>query len=208
MSELYETTLLRPYCTLLSVQQVTGNSEADGVEQILRSINEASRLIEDQCETDFWFHDHTETALKVAQGSIVGKVAFLPYPILSLTEVLVDDLSIDLAETDFDVGKPYLRSVITDWGSIPFTGKMLLKGTFGYILSDPPVLNGLVQPPTNVPESIRRAAMLMAAAMSGLWHRERVGIDGDKTTMLETRIPGEVDSLLKKWKRKGRVVGF
>ncbi len=208
MPEIYETVLVRPYCTLQSVQEVTGNSEEDGIEKTLRSINEASRLIEDQCGAGFWFYDHTSTPFKVPQGSVIGKVAFLPFPVLSLTEVTVDGIVVDLAETDIDVGEPYVSSLVTDWGGSPFSGKMLIKGTFGYVMSPPDPNNGLALPPSNLPESVRRACMLMAASMSGLWHRERVGIDGEKTTMLETRIPAEVDSLLSKWNRRGDLVGF
>lgn len=200
----YETTLVRPYCTLQDVQEVTGNSEEDGVELTLKAINKACRLIEDLTEVVFWFHDHTTTPLVVKKQFVVGTSIFLNNPIINLAEIKIDGEISDLAEYE---GDGLIIKSATNF-AYPFTSKMEIKGTFGYVLATTTGTGGEVLPPPTLPATINRAATLTAAAISGQWHRERIGLDGQKDTMLETRIPGEVESLLKKWKRKHRLVGF
>lgn len=203
---LYETTLVRPYCTLEDVQEITGNDDPDSVERLLRAINSASRMVEDECSRDFWFHDHATEGLKIEKAAVIGTTVFLPFPVLTLTEVTIDGEVADLEAIEFVVGEPYLKQS-TSWGSYPFTSVMILKGTFGYELPAP-VVDTMLAPPTNIPESIRRSTSLIAAAFSGLWNRERIGQDGSRDSMLETRVPSEVATLLRKWKRKGRLVNF
>lgn len=200
----YETALLRPYCTLQDVQDVTGNREEDGVELTLKAINKASRLIEDLTEIVFWFHDHTTTPLSIKRHNVVGKTIFLGLPVLTLTEIKIDGEVANL--TEFEIDGRYIQSLVTF--AYPFTSKMEVKGTSGYALSQAVGSGGEVLPPPTLPATIARAATLTAAAISGQWLRERIGLDGSKDTMLETRIPGEVEALLKKWKRKHTLVGF
>lgn len=200
----YDTTLLRPYCTLQDVQDVTGDREEEGVELTLNAINKACRLIEDLTESVFWFHDHTTTPLSIKKHLVVGSTIFLTNPVISLAEIKIDDLVSPL--TDYEADGRYIKSATLF--AYPFTSKMEIKGTFGYPLAQTVGDGGEALPPPTLPETIRRAATLTAAAISGQWHRERVGLDGSKDTMLETRIPGEVESLLRKWTRKHRLVGF
>lgn len=200
----YETLLVRPYCTLQDVQDVTGNKEEDGIEQTLKAINKACRLIEDLTETVFWLHDHTTNALSIKKHFVVGTTIFLNNPVITLAEVKIDGEAADL--TEYEADGRCIKS--TTNFAYPFTSKMEIKGTFGYVLAEAVGSGGEVLPPPTLPATISRAAILTAAAISGQWHRERVGLDGSKDTMLETRIPGEVESLLRKWTRKHRLVGF
>lgn len=52
--------------------------------------------------------------------------------------------------------------------------------------------------PTGVPETIKTATLLVAAALSGFNRKEVVGLDGTKTEVISTEIPKTVDRLLGK----------
>lgn len=209
MSHAHATVLVRPYCSLADVQGITGNTEVgDDTERTLKAINTASRLVEDMTETHFWFRDHTSTPYRVPNNYVVGGTVFLPFPVITLTELAIASSVQDLSDMEFGDGERYIKAT-SAFGGVPFTDKMEIKGTFGYALADPLVDDyGDILPPAGLPEKVRRATMLTAAAVSGLWLRERVGLDGSKDTILETRIPNEVTGLLSRFKYKSRLVGF
>jgi len=57
-------------------------------------INDASRMVEEMCKRDFWYHDHSSTLLLAKTLWIVGDIIFLPWPVKTLTEIQMDDVAI------------------------------------------------------------------------------------------------------------------
>ena len=194
-------TLDKPYCSLLDVIQTAGNSEPELAGVFVDSINRASRRIDEVCRRDFWGHDHTETAYIVSRKRVIGKVVLLPFEINTLTQVTLDGNDLDLNSITFEVGDTFFEYT-SNFGQIPFTGELAIKGTFGFAS----VANNL--PPETIPASIRRATILIACAFSNEWRRERVSFDGSRESLLETKVPSEANDLIKPWIQKGRAVNF
>lgn len=202
------------------------DAEVSGVnpkDKIARAINLASRFIEDHCHRDFLFHDHTSSAIAVQRRWIVAAEIFFPWPILTITEISENDVALDPSQYYFDAGQSQLtrlgNSVALGGGvtsgsiynptnrgnglldeqsplwTMPGGGNTLrIKGTFGYALAETdPTKN----PPPTVPPRVRRACTLIAAAWSGENRREVVSVDGQKNSLLDSRIPREAAELLK-----------
>jgi hypothetical protein len=193
--------LEKPYCSLLDVVQTAGNSEPELHAVFVDSINRASRRIDEICGRDFWSHDHLTDSYVVSRRRVVGKTVLLPFEIKTLTEVRLDGNALDLTGMSFEAGDTYFESA-SELGGIPFTGELALKGTFGFSTTTAQV------PPTDLPASVRRAAILIACAFSNEWRRERVAFDGSRESLLETKVPSEVNDLLKPWLQRGRGVNF
>lgn len=208
-------TLLRPYTTLAEVQRETKNSGYELGDWYIDCINLASRYIEQKCKKDFWFHDHTSDPYKVDRRRVLYDKVFLPFPILTLTEVrvftdigepnnsndiwgpdeyfFVEGENVIEAEHEFYwkyVGAP------GRFGNYPFKGFLWLKGTFGYPLAD---IDPNTNPPPTIPAEVRRAATLIASAFSDELHKEQVGLDGTRVELLDTRVPAEARAMLKRW---------
>lgn len=195
--------LERPYCTLANVQTETKNSESEFDALYVECINRASRWVDEYCSRDFWYHDHSEEDYLVPRGRVIGDIAFLPFKIITLTGVWVIPNHYDAKTADhklnekdfmFEVGKRSITSIFGDFGDFPFQGKLLLEGTFGFLLSE---TDPETTPPPTVPERIRRATTLIAAALSAENHKEIVSFDGNTQDMLDTGIPQEVIPMLK-----------
>lgn len=189
------TTLLRPYCTLLEVGKETKNSAPENDDWYRACINMASRWVEEYCHRDFWFHDHSETPYVVPRKYVLGDEVFLPFPIISLDSLVIDDKAWDVS-TDIYLEDSRIVSEETEFGDYPFRGKMEITGTFGYPLAEE---NSETTPPPTIPSSVRRACIIVAAAISAEKHVEQVGLDGVRVELLDMRIPNEAKNLLSRF---------
>ena len=199
--------MLRPYTTINEVQRETKNSGSELNEWYGECITTASRIIDEKCHRDFWYHDHREEPFDVVVERVLGDEVFLPFPIIHLTEVRVarydgDSLiTLDSEEYRFRNGSRSIKSTykLGDFGEYPFDGILQVKGEFGYMLdTEHP---NLLPPPT-IPSEVRRACTLIAANISVEKHLEQVGLDGNRVELLSTMIPTEANKLLSRWKEK------
>ena len=100
-------TLLRPYTTLDRVQTAAKSISPDLNDVFLTAINDASRYIEEVCHRKFWKQDHRSSPLLVRKEWVVGQDIFLPWPIVTLSQVMVSDTvlqSTDYAFSNADDG--------------------------------------------------------------------------------------------------------
>lgn len=204
----------KPYCTEVEVRAELRNEDTEVQDQVLTAINTASRMIDDWCRTDFWRHDHSSTKLDVPPSWLVGNQVFLPWPIVSITaveEVSWSDQGVATV-TDVESYKYSMEGVVSGarierYGVLNFTYKpyrdparvtLRLTGIFGTALA---VSDPTTQPPTNLPSTVKRAAVLCAAAISGLFLKVSSNpIDSSRTEVFDSRVPAEVPRLLKRWR--------
>jgi len=197
--------LEKPYCSLLDVQRETKSSGSENDELYEECITRASRWIDSQCQRDFWFHDHSSIDYLVPRGRVLGDLALLPFPIITLDAVWVfsdklagktdnDLLAID--EYYYEAGEPSISCESDQFGDYPFKGFFIVRGTFGYPLAE---TDPETTPPPTIPAEIRRAACLVASAWSDELHKEETGLDGSRMEVLDTKIPAEARTLIKKW---------
>tara|TARA_R110000803_G_scaffold39351_2_gene84941 strand:- start:79 stop:675 length:597 start_codon:yes stop_codon:yes gene_type:complete len=194
--------LIKPYCTLLQLQKEIRNTDADDEPTVLAwhedCINRASRYVDEYCRRDFWFHDYTTTALSLQKSQLQGNKIFMDWKIISVTELAIDGTAIQTDDYRADAGEIEIVYI----GDVPFIAyeenSVTVKGTFGYTIT------ATTAPPDDVtfPESIRRATMLIAAAFSGDNRKEVVGLDGQKVSILDTRIPREAQTLMRRFQRR------
>jgi hypothetical protein len=198
--------LNKPYCTLLQLQKELKNTDADDEDTIKDwhhdCINRASRLIDEYCQRDFWYHDNTadgEGVFEVPKQYVCGQYIFMPWPVITINEIMHDDEEWDVEDFRANVGE----TRITYWTDIAFVefednDWLTIDGTFGYTITDSE------QPPTDAkfPEAIRRACIHIAAALTGDMRKEVQALDGSKVSLLDTRIPEEAAQMLKRYKRR------
>lgn len=201
-------TLLRPYCSLSDLQDFLGNDTPDNVNTLLRAINRASRVIEDKTGRNFWFNDYSTSAYRVFRSDVTPKRALLPFEIITLTEVSEDEEVLEEGSDNdyiFDVGTRSIQ--FTSDRTFPYTGTLLIKGTFGYALADAP--NSQTQPPPLLPGEISDAALRIAAAYSGLWEKSvQNPIAGSNETVRVQTPPREAISVLQKYDIRPARAGF
>ena len=217
-------TLLRPACSRADVQQVTRNEDTDNNDAFDKAINLASRWLEERLGRVFWFHDHTSTALVVNRRDVIRNKIYLPFPVITLTELVVSDhdgSNADTWETDeyfFQNSDSGHSAIIQSAGGssryhkhlaegghfVPYPNnagvKVSIKGTFGWGTDE----NNPTVPRSNIPAAVRRAAALIASAFSEENHKQEVGLDGGITELLDSRIPAEAKMLLKPYKLRRR----
>ena len=192
--------LSTPYCTLLNLQDETKNNDADSDAAALTrhedAINTASRMVEEWTHRDFTIHDHSSTALTVAEKYIAQDSIYLPWPVLTLTEITVDGTVLPTDEWK-QVGSYEIRR-IEDWPSIPFDDATFIqiKGTFGYLHPD------LTTIPTGLPATVQRATTIIAATISGDYRKDLMDRDGGVQQIGVTDIPKEAKMLLRKFRRR------
>lgn len=193
--------LYRPYCTLEDVQRETQNVDTGEVlDKFIDCINGASRFTDEYCRRDFWFHDHSQTPILVP---VIGHSAFMHWPILELSGI-----QLGTEDTILTEGYTFNASVIDLTDARNRFGKLKglvrsvkVYGKFGYQLVEadltatPPIIPE-EHPPVNLPYSIRKATALIASAWSGEYTKDRIGIDGQRVSVSETRIPLEATKLL------------
>lgn len=192
----------KPYCTLTDVHRETRNSGAELEEKYEDAINLASRWIEEHCHRDFWFHDHSASALVVDREMVIGKSIFLPWPVRTLTGLWTyydhtvgktDNDEWDSDEYRVQIGKCQIESRA---GKFPKDYIVEVEGTFGYG-------DGVDEtaPPSDLPQAIRRACTLIAANFSGENEKQVVGLDGQISELLDNSIPAQAKMLLKQYRR-------
>ena len=216
------TTLLRPLTTLREVQKETRNVDTAQEDWFKECINTASRAIEAMTRRQFWYFDYSSTPLIVKESWVVMSRIYFPWPIITLTEITNLGFVIPPAEYAYEGGvvqglrwwttyrnrpnysytgfdaTPIGRS--DDYGGIFAVGStglldnpLTIKGTFGWPLA---ATDPTTTPPPTLPADLRRAATLLAAAWTMFNRRELVGYDGNKQTLLDSRIPKEVKDIL------------
>lgn len=202
----------RPYTTATEVRRELRNNDTFEDDWIEEMINLASRWVDDFCNKEFWFYDHSVTALTVLEDDIYNDRIFLPWPIITLTAVYSDDDLIDSDGYRWNNGRleqgsaELIRNGECSWlyhynsphrtilGMSTAPPIITLVGTFGYTYVDDDT------PPSNIPAAVRRATTLIAASMSGLYKREFIGQDGVKQDVTDNRIPMQAKKMLQKWK--------
>ncbi len=195
--------LSKPYCTVADVKSYTGDSDL-GTGTCEEAINYASRFVEQHCRRSFWYHDHSSTALTVDYRDITPDIIYLPFPIITLTEVKQED---DVLESDaytgMSDGRIRLRKNSSSiWRIIRYDKYIFnkelditIKGTFGYTIS------GTTAPPTDAdfPASVRRATVIIASAFTN--ENEETNLFGQGTPIPIKDIPEEAYKLLKEYRR-------
>lgn len=143
-----------------------------------RSVELASRLVDEYLNTDFYFHDYTTVPLVLDQFSrgVYDNPPriFLPHqPVISLTQVdvgvdtwPVDDYSVDLKEG-------VLYSLRGNWNPSRPDNVIKIYGTFGYAQADPENV------PAGIPGKVIIATRVAAAFLSGDARKEFFPVDGE-----------------------------
>ena len=186
-----------PYCTLEDVRNETRNIDPSIEETLKVAINLASRSIDNITKRDFLFHDYSSEAYAVPDEFIYEKEFFLPWQIITLTEINVSGVTSHVFRQDYNfrIGSRRVRmrgKIITD----EIEDYLEVKGTFGHEYSSED------SPAESLPQSVRRAATLIAAAWSSYNLKEQVALDGSKVELLDSRIPKEAMDLLKPFMRE------
>lgn len=188
--------LANPYCSLDDVQKELRNTDEVLEDTIIVAINQASRFIDDHCETDFLFHDYSASAYTVPRKRVIADSIFLPWPIVTLTEVISDGDSFDMGDDIYyEVGGREIQSLDGDFADYPCTLAVTVKGTFGY------EADSATEVAATLPPHVRRAATLIAAAWTGRYQKEQVSADGLVQQLLLTDVPQEALRLLKRHKQ-------
>lgn len=173
------------YCSLGAVQRETGNSNSDNDVWFTECITGASRWIDDYCLRDFGTHDHATTAYQVPWSEVISDTLFVPWPIITLTEVKVGETVIPVADYFFEVGRRSIRKLDGSlWSKTD--GVITLAGTFGY---------------ASPPSGVVRACVLIASAWSHEKRRERVDLNGQRTSLLDDRVPDDALTLLRRFRK-------
>ena len=195
--------LSKPYCTVADVKSYTGDSDL-GTGTCEEAINYASRFVEQHCRRSFWYQDHSSTAFTVDYRDITPEIIYLPWPIITLTEVKQEDSVLEAdAYTGMSDGRIRLRKNSKSiWRAISRNKYLFkdelditIKGTFGYPIS------GTTAPPTDAdfPASVRRATVIIASAFTD--ENEEVNIFGQGTPIPQKDIQEEAFKLLKEYRR-------
>ena len=194
------------YCSLEALQKETGNSDEDLESWFEECIISASRWIDDYCYTDFLAHDYSVNGYTLASAEAVGGELFVPWPIQTLEEVKSGDLVVHESLYEWVVGKRSIRLLDgSNWiaknqprhnslgygmgyeiARVGYAMPLVVKGEFGY--SEPP-------------RAVQTACCRIAAAWSHEKRREKVAMDGTRTSLLDERIPEEATMLLKRFRR-------
>ena len=87
--------LYNPYCTQEDVFGHTKNNDIAS-DVIEKSINMASRYVDEYTGRLFHYYDHTSTGYKVPnQDFIGGSHIYLPFPVISINEITVEGTAVE-----------------------------------------------------------------------------------------------------------------
>lgn len=172
------------------------NTNSADTDWLQECINLASRRVDELCHTDFWYQDHSASALTIREEWVVKDDIYLPWPIITLTEVSVDGtVLVDQLNYRYRVGSKKIVYAGARWPEHKIEDWILVKGTFGWEITD------TTTPPTNLPTAITRATVLLAAAYSLKKRREVLNVVGEKENILDTMEPKEVRTALGRYRR-------
>lgn len=194
------------YCSLEALQRETGNSDADLVSWFEECIVSASRWVDDYCYRDFSLHDYTVNAYTIKRSEIVGDTIFLAGPLQSIAELKSGDMLIDPSLFDWEQGKRSIRLID---GSHWISQNTSRKDSLGYGMAWEIARVGYTMPITikcvfgyeEPPSAVQVATCRIAAAWTHEKRREKMAIDGTRTSLLDERIPEEATMLLKRFRK-------
>lgn len=204
-------TLLHPYCTLRDAQAEAGNTNADDARDLLQEINKASRWLDEYCHRDFLFHDHTAAPLVVHESWCAGNVLYLPWPVLTLTEIKIGGVVLAPAEYRWSLRPGSATAKIERNGtwlpapssSVALAGEAItmaplieLRGTFGFA---PASTAPESTPSPSIPATITQACAAIAAIRSGLVKREITGFGGQREAITVRSVPKAILESLGKY---------
>ncbi len=194
-------TLVKPYCSIGAVRDELGDATAKEP-IIVAAINAACRYIDKRQGRDYFLHDHSADPLRIASfdDAVRGDTLFLPHwPIIELTEVEVQG-TVWVEGTDFvRAGDRRLVSIasLSGFGNQPLwpigpsnTEWTYLTGKFGYEAASETAV------PEGLPPEIQRAAVLIAARLTGQFKKDALGLDGMRQSIVDGSIPKEALALL------------
>lgn len=188
-----------PYCTLEDVRKETLNEAATDAAWMEQCINQASRMVDTYCHTDFLPHSYDQsTPLDVEPDWILGDAIVFPWPIREITSITEDGGVLDGSTWRFKPKGKILYKQQPNWKSDKFKIHQTIIGVFGYT---PETVDPTTKPPIDVPAAVRRATAITASAISGLMQKEQISAEGEKVTVIDTRIPEEARVILKPHKR-------
>lgn len=187
--------LAKAYCTVDEVKADIRNTSA-ATADIEAGILAASRYIDQHTGRDYWLHDFSTSALNLlgTDWRISMNLLLLPFaPIVELTRLEVNGVEW-VVGTDFMVdGTSEIAFRLVPFGRLFPTGVgdlYSLTGKFGY--AETSVGSGVHL----VPDHIRRACVMIAAALCGHQRKDVVGLDGHSTTVADRDIPPAAKALL------------
>lgn len=197
--------LLRPYCSVSDVRTFIENDNGD--DDVFKSaINRASRHIEAVCDRNFWYNDYSSSAYSVRRYAVMPTAVYLPFEIITLTELTVDDeVLVEGVEDDYYAEEGVNSRVINGTFTYPFTGTMRVKGTFGFALDTADPDNN---PPPGLYGDLHDAAIRIAAVFSGLWKKTVRGFDGGNETSLVQTVDASTMRVLSKYKVNKAAASF
>ena len=96
--------LSKPYTSVNRVKRECHikQSESNNDNWLKQCVNDASRLAEEMTHREFWYYNHATTALTVKTGWVVSDTVYLPWPIITLTEVAIDDVALDTDDYTYE----------------------------------------------------------------------------------------------------------
>lgn len=197
--------LISPYCTLRDAQLEAGNDSSDAALDLIAEINKASRWLDEYCSRDFLFHDHAATPLVVQDAWCAGNTIYLPWPVITLTEVRVGGVA--LAPEEYRVSRrpgsatakierngpwivdPSNATALNGEKGLMMAPRVELVGTFGFA---PATAKPTETPSPDVPATIQQACAAIAAIRSGQVRREIVVAGGGRESVTVRSIPKAV----------------
>lgn len=184
--------LVNPYATIAQVRDELQNDDADLTATIETAINAASRWIDEYKGRDYLAHDHTSTPIDITPfyPHVIGQTLLLPYDNVRTLGDVVDAGTTLVEGTDFFRDGHRLHRLDGNWDPFYPPDHLKIYGAFGYAQAT------TADVPTGLPSHINRAAVLLAASMSGHLSKEVVGIDGGKTSVVVKDVPKAVRDIL------------
>lgn len=158
------------YCVVDDVLAVIKLSTApDGLlqQRLHAAINQASRLIDDYCNTLFYAQDFSVNwfDLRIKRGFIkLAESLFMPFPVSSITTIEEDDITLSSSLYDLE-GFNTIYRIDSSGEPIDWGNKIRIKAKFGYNLP-----GGCVQAGYNtLPFAIRQQCAVFCAYLLGEW---------------------------------------
>lgn len=186
--------LKNPYCTHAQVIAECRNSDISST-VLDDSINSASRCVDGLTGRTFFLHSFTEQSplyVRESDDRIFGTELWLPYwPVLTLTSVTVagDEW---IEDEDFIVTRSrMLKSLVGDWPLAEHPDDcVVIVGEFGFDQ------DATTDVPTNIPEAVVRATIMIAANLTGYNQKDVVDQMGMRQTLTDKGIPKDAAKLL------------
>lgn len=184
--------MTNPYCTIDDLRDELRNEDTDNETELERAIELASRWVEWRVGRDYLQHDYSASDLTVDKydGYLSGNVLFLPYyPVITWTSLTQGDTLL-VEDEDYVRKDDRIINLTGDWIATPPDYVLAIRGIFGYAQDSP------ADVPTGLPQHIRIATIMAAAALSGHNRKEIINLDGSRTELIDRNIPQSVRDML------------